>query len=285
MRDIEINKTYAPKTVDAGPAPMLQWLKISDLVIDDGYQRELKRQNWHAIGRIAARFKWSRFSPVFVAPVEGGKYAVIDGQHRTHAAILCGFAEVPCQVVQMTREEQAASFAAVNGLVTKVTGWNIYKAALVAGEKWAVDCHKVCLEANCKLMTCAASTDAKRPGEIYAIALIRAPVSQGLGRHVTLALSGVRNSEFGESSEAYNNEVLKPLIAAVCQRPWLAKAGVDLAPFIDEFDIYSALDRSADLAKTKRRQGEMGFSKYDIAAAEIGAGLDKKFPQRMAAAA
>ena len=36
--------------------------------------------------RIAEQFDWRLFAPVIVAPIEGGLFAVIDGQHRTHAA-------------------------------------------------------------------------------------------------------------------------------------------------------------------------------------------------------
>lgn len=278
-----IDKTIPkPAKLDPGPAPMLQWINIDDLVVDDSYQRDLKGANWSAIRKIAARFKWSRFSPVFVAPVEGGRFAIIDGQHRTHAAAACGFDQVPCQVVQMNQQEQAASFAAVNGAVTKVTLWNIYKAALTAGEEWAVACDAVCRDAGCELMTANAATDDKKPGEIYAISLIRVPVATGHASSVKLALSGVRRSEFGKDAIAYSNEILKPLIAAVCDRPWLAKSGVDLARFIDDFDAWAALDRAEEFAKRKRREGVIGISRYDIAAAEIGEGLDRAFPQRMA---
>ena len=281
MRAVEIPKGK-PLACEPGPAPMLQWLKVADLAVDDAYQRDLARGNWTAIRRIASQFKWSRFSPVFVAPVEGGKYAIIDGQHRAHAAALCGFDEVPCQIVQMTQAEQAASFAAVNGLVTQVTAWNILKAALAAGEKWALDCAQVCRDADCKLMTRNGSTDAKLPGEIYAIALIRQGVASGHGDSITLALSGLRRSQFGKDSIAYTNEVLRSLLMAVCDRPWLAKQNADLAPFMDEFDIYAALDRAAEFVKVKRRAGAQGISRFDLAAADIGEGLDKAFPQRVA---
>lgn len=284
MRAIDTSSVPAPRSVDAGPAPMLQWLKIADLVVDDSYQRSLQRGNWKTIRQIAEQFKWSRFSPVFVAPVEGGRYAIIDGQHRTHAAALCGFIEVPCQVVQMNREEQAASFAAVNGLVTKVSLWNVYKAALVAGERWALESAKACEDAGCRLMTSASSTDHKKPGEIYAIALVRAHILAGRAASVTLALSAVRRSVFGEDADAYSNDILKPLLAAVCDRPWLAVDGIDLAAFVDAFDIYASLDRAAEFAKVKRRQGAIGISRYDLVAADIGEALDKQYPQRMAAA-
>ena len=262
---------------------MLQWIKIADLVIDDTYQRELKPGNWKAIRQIADSFSWSRFSPVFVAPVEGGKFAIIDGQHRTHGAALCGIDEVPCQVVQMDLSEQAASFAAVNGLVTKVTIWNIYKAALVAGEDWAVACSKVCEDAGCVLAVSNSTTSLKQPGEVYAIGLIRGLVSAGNGELVTLALDGLRRSRFGSTAEAWTNEILKPVLWAVCDRPWIA--GNDLAPFFDDVDIYAAIDRAADFVKVKRRQGVSDISKWDIAAAEIGSAIDKAYPERVTAEA
>ena len=130
MRHIETIDNDRPHAVNPGAPPMLDWIEIDKLVVDEDYQRELKKANWAAIRRIASCFRWSRFSPVFVAPVEGGKFAIIDGQHRTHAAAICGFKTVPCQIVQMSKDEQAASFAAVNGMVTKITSLQLFKAAL-----------------------------------------------------------------------------------------------------------------------------------------------------------
>jgi hypothetical protein len=199
LRPVEA-KGSRPLSVDPGVAPMLQWLKIADLVVDEDYQRDLKPGNWNAIRRIADRFKWSRFSPVFVAPVEGGKYAIIDGQHRTHAAAICGFAEVPCQIVQMTVAEQAASFAAVNGLVTKVTGGQIYKAALAANEPWATECFAAVSAAGCSLMVQNKTTQDKQPGEVFALALIKQHVRAGNAAMVTFALDALRRSDSGEIS-------------------------------------------------------------------------------------
>lgn len=282
FRAIQVPAGEFPDAPESGAAPILQWIKIADLVVDETYQRELKRENWAAIKRIAQRFRWSRFSPVFVAPVEGGRFAVIDGQHRTHAAAMRGFAEVPCQIVQMDRVEQAASFAAVNGLVTKVTSWNILKAALAAGEDWAVECSKVCADAGCRLMLNNNSTDGKQAGEIYAVRLIRDAVKTGKGGAARLTLAGIRQSEFGEQPTAYSNEILKPSFAAVADRPWLVKGKVELAAFFDTFDIWQALDEADEIAKKKRRAGNTGISRFDLAAAFIGEGLDKAFPQRMA---
>lgn len=281
MRAIAIDPKHAVGGTDPGPAPMLQWLAIADLVVDDSYQRDLQRANWTAIRKIAAVFKWSRFSPVFVAPVEGGRYAIIDGQHRTHAAALCGFETVPCQIVQMTHAEQAASFAAVNGLVTKVTLFQIYKAALAAGDKWAVQCARVCEDAGCRLMTFHPSAGEKKAGHVFAISLIRHFVDRGLAAETTFALSGLRRSEMGREAGGWSHEVLKPLLLAVTDRPWLAKQQVDLSGFLDRFDMYAAIDRAEQYAKERRRSGQLDVTKFDLVSASIGEAMDKAFPQRM----
>jgi hypothetical protein len=115
-----------------GPAPQLLWIDIKDLVIDPSYQREIGRRGAANVRQIVENFDWSKFAPVIVAPVEGGQYAVVDGQHRTTAALLRGLEKVPCQVVQADRSQQAAAFAAVNGAVTKTTSQQLYHARLAA---------------------------------------------------------------------------------------------------------------------------------------------------------
>ena len=69
-----------PATIEAGPAPMLQWLAIAALVVDPAYQRPIARAGRRNVTKIAAGFTWSKFAPVVVAPIEGGRYAIIDGQ-------------------------------------------------------------------------------------------------------------------------------------------------------------------------------------------------------------
>jgi ParB-like nuclease domain len=73
-----------------GPAPFLEWIETDKLVVDVTYQREIGRRGATNVNQIAENFDWSKFAPVIVAPVEGGQFAIVDGQHRTTAAILRG---------------------------------------------------------------------------------------------------------------------------------------------------------------------------------------------------
>ena len=285
MRQIALPAKHRfEQTTDAGPAPMLQWLAIAELVVDDSYQRDLKAENGKAIGRIAAAFRWSRFSPVFVAPIEGGRYAIIDGQHRTHAALICGFDRVPCQIVQMSAAEQAASFAAVNGLVTKVTPGQIFKAALASGNELARSCQNAVAAAGCRLMLQNGSTNEKKPGDVYALGLVKTQVKAGNAPIVTAAFTALRQTECGKVAEYWSGPVLKLLLLTLAERRH-ATADVDaLAAFLDDFDVWDCLEQADEQVKKKRRMGFVHLSRFDVATLALGEALDRAFPVQKAGA-
>src|ERR1700694_285336 len=135
-----------------GPAPFLEWIEIEKLVVDDTYQREIGRRGTMNVHQSAENFDWSNSAPVIVAPVEGGQFAIVDGQHRTTAAILRGQEKVPCQVVQADRAKQAAAYAAVNGNITKTTAQQLYHAKLAAKDAHAVALADVCAAAGVEIL-------------------------------------------------------------------------------------------------------------------------------------
>jgi hypothetical protein len=66
MRPISIEGHEKPESVAAGAVPMLQWIKIADLVVDPAYQRPIIHMGRLNVDRIARSFSWSCFSPVVV---------------------------------------------------------------------------------------------------------------------------------------------------------------------------------------------------------------------------
>ncbi|ACK51706.1 ParB domain protein nuclease [Methylocella silvestris BL2] len=135
-----------------GPFPMLEWLEIEKLVVDTTYQRQIGRRGAANVFQIAEQFDWSKFAPVIVAPVEGGRFAIVDGQHRTTAAMLRAVKTVPCQIVQADRAKQAAAYSAVNGNVTKTTAQQLYHAKVAACDKSALQLAKVCAAAGVEIV-------------------------------------------------------------------------------------------------------------------------------------
>lgn len=135
-----------------GPAPQLQWLPIDQLVIDDSYQRDITKQGRGNVRKIAENFSWTFFAPVIVSPIEGGRYAIIDGQHRTTAAALVGVKEVPCALVISDRVTQAKAFRAINAQVTRMHPLQIFAARLSAGDPDACRADEMARHAGVKIL-------------------------------------------------------------------------------------------------------------------------------------
>ncbi|MBA9071101.1 hypothetical protein FHR71_004878 [Methylobacterium sp. RAS18] len=199
MRSISTEGFEAPKAPLIGPAPMLQWIKISDLVVDMSYQRPIVGRGRINVTRIARDFRWTFFAPVVVSPVEGGMFAIIDGQHRTTAAALCGFESVPCQVVIAAQGEQAAAFKAINGVTTPITPMALYAAALAAREAWAIEITEVCQRADVILLRYPIATDRQPPGQTMAVGALRACLRRYGADTLVIALRCVTQTQNNRS--------------------------------------------------------------------------------------
>ena len=155
-----------------GPAPVLNWIDIEKLTVDDQYQRGIGRRGAINISQIAEHFDWSKFAPVIVAPVEGGLFAIVDGQHRTTAAMLRGLTSVPCQLVQADRAQQAAAYAAVNGNVTKTTHTQLFHARLAAGDEKANAIAAICSAAEVKVIRTNTAQSNMKVGQTSAVGAV-----------------------------------------------------------------------------------------------------------------
>ena len=205
----------SPLPLSPQSAPQLVWVEIALIRFDDRFQRPLARANLAAIGRIAAQFQWARFSPVLLAPVEGGLYSCLDGQHRTHAAALCGVMSVPAMVVLVSPAEMAAAFIHINSATIRVSSHNLYRAGLMAGETWALACRAAVEAAGCNLAMSVSSTAAKKPGTLYCVQLIRSLVAAGHADAVTAGLLALRQFDDKGRVALWSDYVLTPWLGAV----------------------------------------------------------------------
>ena len=217
---------------------MLQWIKIADLLVDESYQRPILGKGRNNVHRIAREFSWACFAPVVVAPVEGGKFTIIDGQHRTTAAVLAGFDTVPCQVVIAAQKEQAAAFKAINGITTPISRMALHAAALVAQEPWAVELTQVCAAAGVELLRYPIPLENQRPGQTMAVGALSKCLKQYGCETVITALQCVT-----ETSNNRPGALTARLIKAVCEvldtnKGW-RDAGLSLLEAFDHIDLES----------------------------------------------
>lgn len=57
--------------------------------------------------------------PLIVTPIKDGKYKIIAGERRYHAAVACGFNSVPCIEINLENDAQALEIALVENLQRK----------------------------------------------------------------------------------------------------------------------------------------------------------------------
>lgn len=224
LRQIE-TKGYAKLKVPPsfGRVPKLEWISISALVVDQQYQREITNVGRKNIRHIAENFNWSMFTTVMVAPIGGDRYAIVDGQHRTTAAALCGIEKVPCEVIEAVRGEQAAAFRAVNANTTRPHTVQLFHASVTAGEPAVLKVVEVCTRAGVRI---ARSLGQLRDYETFCVGAI----GKGIQRHgeavVTLALKAIVHSGDGRAEEL-NRTIITAVIEILARSPnWRKDEGL-----------------------------------------------------------
>ncbi|MFG1184334.1 DUF6551 family protein [Xanthobacter aminoxidans] len=227
--------------LNAGPVPMLQWIEVEKLVVDSGYQREMSTRGQSNVRRIAEGFDWSKFAPVIVAPVEGGRFAVVDGQHRTTAAMLRGFETVPCQVVQADRAKQAEAFAAVNGHVTKIQPQQIFYARLTAGDPQALAIAEVCAAAEVSISRKSLGRHRVRKGQTQSVAALQQCLDK-FGRDTLItALQCITQTGDGNAGSV-RGKIVEALCLVLTENPQWRDAGSALFEAMDDFDFIVTWD-------------------------------------------
>ncbi|MFC4668353.1 ParB/RepB/Spo0J family partition protein [Seohaeicola nanhaiensis] len=253
FREIDVRECDPVARPRPGAAPELVWLRIESLLIDEDYQRPLGPKNWKAIRRIASAFEWPRFTPVIAARLSDKRYAIIDGQHRAHAAALAGISAIPAMVVEADPSGQAAAFAAINRDRTVVSGYHLLKAALAAGDADALTADRAVTEAGCRLMTYVVSSVHRAPRQVFSIALVLSHVRAGRSRVVTEGLRAITQSPLVNQVDAYRDNVLDPWFATLAARPEL-----DAAAFCADHDLTALCTRLDALREEAGRRRDSG---------------------------
>ena len=251
MRAISTEGFEKPKCVDAGAVPVLQWLPIVDLMVDPSYQRPIAGKGRRNVNRIAQAFSWSCFSAVVVAPVAGGKFAIIDGQHRTTAAALAGFDSVPCQIVIADRVQQASAFKAINGALTPISRMALHAAALVAKEPTAVRLAEVCSLAEVELLRYPVPTDRQTAGQTMAVAAIAQCLKRYGDETLITALQCVTQTANNQPG-MLSARMIKALCDTLDQDRERRDSGLALLEAFDAIDLTALQNAAAVEAAVKK---------------------------------
>ena len=171
-----------------------------------------------------------------VAPVEGGKYVVIDGQHRTTAAAVAGFERVPCQIVTADRDEQAAAFKALNRSSAAPSRMAFHASAVGASNAGAVRLAEVCARAKVELLRYPVPTDRQSAGQTMAVAAI-AGCLERYGQETVIAALQCVTQTSNNRPGVLSARTIKALCAVLSSDRILRDSGLALFATFDGIDL------------------------------------------------
>ena len=273
VRSISTAGYLKPEAVSAGAQPSLHWLPIADLLIDPAYQSPIVASGRQRIYRIARTFSWSCFPPVVVAAIEGGKFAIIDGQHRATAAAVAGFDKVPCQIVTATREEQAAAFKTINGTRNPSSRMALQAAAAGASEPSAVRVAEICARAQVKLLRYPVPVDRQTPGQTMAVGTVEQCLKRYGEDTLITALQCVTQTKNNRPG-ALSARLIKALCIVLDRDRTRRDSGLVLLDAFDAIDLLAIQERTLGDAAASR------VSPVQLMADRIRAQLERRSPRK-----
>lgn len=243
MRAISADEHDSSIPVCAGEKPSLQWLSIKDLVVDLSYQRPIDGRGQATIRSIARSFQWSYFTPVIVAPVENGKFAIIDGQRRATAAAMAGFDSVPCQLVTADPEQQAISRRIISGVGRTTSRMKAHAADLTTSDPSAIRLNAICARAGVELLRYPVPVDRQGPGQTMAVAAMNQCLQRYGEETLITALQCVTQTN-NHRPGVLTASMIKSLCAVLSGDHFRRDSGLALLEAFDAIDL-AALQRTA----------------------------------------
>lgn len=251
LSDLKFEVPPVP-SADLGKAGEIVWLPVAQLFIDDAYQRTIDLSGRRNIRRMIEKFRWHLFDPVVVSPRGRNRYAVIDGQHRAVAAKLHGgIAKVPCWVLKCSAEEEAESFAVINGMITRVTTQALFKARIAAGDRDARAAARAAKEAGVTLLAYPVAAAAIKTGETCAVGTVEECVKKYGGDVVTPALRLIVETGGGNRG-LLRAQMIEALCDAVRMHPKWAARFEDMKAALDTAQLSKLWQQGAVDAAAQR---------------------------------
>jgi ParB-like nuclease domain len=240
-----------PNQID-GLRPTLAWIDPALLLVDKRYQRasdnERSRNN---IAKIIANFDWRKFQPCVVTHAAGGRYLVIDGQHRAIAAKAHpGVKDVPCWVVDApSLADQARAFIGINADRVNPTPLALHKSRVAAEDADALRIKAVCDAAGVRIVNSPTMNTRLQPGDTLALGTIAGICRRDGDAVATTALAVLRRAHPHDQNELRAN-----IIAAV--GAFVAgRANVDVARLSAALRGMTATAMTSNARRAKARDG------------------------------
>lgn len=250
MREISAAGYQRPTLVGAGSLPSLQWISICDLSVDPTYHQPISEKGRRKVDRIARSFSWSRFATVIVAPIGGGKFAIIDGQYRTTAAAVAGFDKVPCQIVRAVEEERVVAFKTINRAPNTSSRMTVHSTECSLNEPHAIQLAQFCARADVEVLRYPVPVGRQRAGQTMAVGALTQCLKRYGEETLITALQCVTQTTNNRPG-VLSARIIKALCTALGNDRSLRDAGLPLLEAFDTIDLLALSNKATVDGKSR----------------------------------
>ena len=243
---------------DIGKIPVVLWVPIKNLRINDAYQREVRESGRSNVIQIAKNFNWSKF--VLVAGSSKGQkegeepiFSIIDGQHRTIGAAVRGIDAVPCLALwDLTVEQQADIFAAINGKVTGFSPLAIFHAEVASQNPEALKVLELAKSVGVTFARYVKPSTALMKGETVSVNTIQQMMKMYDHKLVALALKCILKAS-KDHNDLLNSNVIRAMCSTLDAEGTFRVPEYRLIHLMENFDLHREWMNAIMDAKTKRK--------------------------------
>ena len=227
-RDVTINRRI-------GVPPESTFVNVNLIDVDRQYQRALREV---LVNRILRKFQWSRFGAIVLAKKNGGRFMVVEGQHRVEAAKRHpDINAVPAVVFEFASlEEEAKSFVGINRDRQAVSSVDRYWAAVTAGNPTALHVAAILKKAECDIVR---EHGAAQPGHTHAVTALERSI-KNFGDEATVRALRILCATWPDDKDALRGTLITAVAGLVRFNPKLVDADLSAALCMHSFKEMTA---------------------------------------------
>jgi hypothetical protein len=224
-----------------GPKPELKWIPLTQLYVDQEYQRSAKSSKSQTnINYMRQNFSWAFCGALVVCYVKAKKqYAIIDGQHRYLVAkSLTGIAELPCLIINdLDVKHQAQSFVVMNTRRVKLHTLGAFHASVAAGVEDAVTLKAILDECKLAIPAYSRLKGDTHPREVQAVGALVSLLGKYSKNQIKWALTIIPEA-YGDTKGQMRASLIKGLVEFIKTYPDADRARmIEVLENLDPFKL------------------------------------------------
>lgn len=215
--------------------------EVGNLFTDRRYQRGLVKNQ---VRKLVEKWNWDKYHPIIISHRADGRYAVISGQQRTHAAIELGIPVLPALLITKTSIQQEANSYLGSGEVANIQAADRFKARLIANDVKAFAIWGEVEKAGFTLRVLQEEGYSTNPFAIEAVYAIETVFDTGF---LTKTLDVIRGAWGGKAvKEMVGGNMIRGVYLAIRHLEEYEVAPEDLAKSLGKMEVKEVLDKGYD---------------------------------------